>query len=270
MDPDGDGDPADGIDGWRLDVAREVPVAFWRDWHALVQSINPEAYTVAEEWDEASKFLGESAFDATMNYFGFSFPTKGYLIDSSMPAAKAAAAQRDVAVAKAADEALHRRAINALCMKPGLEWPLDAADAAQEAVASRIGARPDEVRLVAEGCLPTVIESWLGQAPGHLVCSAVEHSNVLAEADRLVARGGRAEIIGVDRTGRIGGTAYEEALPGAGLAVLQAANHEVGTRQPVEAMAEAAAVAVRSVLDPVLAGDLDATWSPGTWSWGRQ
>ena len=95
MDPDGDGDPADGIDGWRLDVAREVPVAFWRDWHALVQSINPEAYTVAEEWDEASKFLGESAFDATMNYFGFSFPTKGYLIDSSMPAAKAAAEFHD-------------------------------------------------------------------------------------------------------------------------------------------------------------------------------
>lgn len=95
MDPDGDGDPADGIDGWRLDVAREVPVAFWRDWHTLVQSINPEAYTVAEEWEEASKFLGESAFDATMNYFGFSFPTKGYLIDSSMPAARAAAEFHD-------------------------------------------------------------------------------------------------------------------------------------------------------------------------------
>jgi cysteine desulfurase len=117
------------------------------------------------------------------------------------------------------------------------------ADAAQEAVASRIGARPDEVRLVAEDCLPTLIESWLEQAPGHLVCSAVEHSSVLAEADRLVARGGRAEIIGVDRTGRVNGTAYAEALPGASLAVLQAANHEVGTRQPVAAMAEAAAAA---------------------------
>jgi glycosidase len=90
MDPDGDGNPADGIDGWRLDVAREVPVAFWRDWHALVQSINPEAYTVAEEWDEASRFLDEGAFDATMNYYGFSFPTKGYLIDSTLLAGKAA------------------------------------------------------------------------------------------------------------------------------------------------------------------------------------
>jgi glycosidase len=90
MDPDGDGDPSDGIDGWRLDVAREVPVAFWRDWHALVQRINPDAYTVAEEWEEASKFLGDGAFDATMNYFGFAFPTKGYLIDATMSASKAA------------------------------------------------------------------------------------------------------------------------------------------------------------------------------------
>jgi len=89
MDPDGDGDPSDGIDGWRLDVAREVPVAFWRDWHALVQRLNPEAYTVAEEWEEASRFLDEGAFDATMNYYGFSFPTKGFLIDSTLSATKA-------------------------------------------------------------------------------------------------------------------------------------------------------------------------------------
>jgi cyclomaltodextrinase len=89
MDPNGDGDPSDGIDGWRLDVAREVPVAFWRDWHALVQRLNPDAYTVAEEWEEASRFLDEGSFDATMNYYGFSFPTKGFLIDSTLSASKA-------------------------------------------------------------------------------------------------------------------------------------------------------------------------------------
>ncbi|MFM1903422.1 MAG: Neopullulanase 2 [Planctomycetota bacterium] len=95
MDPDGDGDPADGIDGWRLDVAREVPVAFWRDWHALVQRLNPEAYTVAEEWDEASGFLNAADFDATMNYFGFSFPVKGFLIDGTLPASEAVAAFKE-------------------------------------------------------------------------------------------------------------------------------------------------------------------------------
>jgi Glycosidases len=34
MDPDGDGDPGDGIDGWRLDVSEEVPDKFWREWNA--------------------------------------------------------------------------------------------------------------------------------------------------------------------------------------------------------------------------------------------
>ena len=46
MDPDGDGDPSDGVDGWRLDVPEEVPMAFWVEWCALVRSINPEAYIV--------------------------------------------------------------------------------------------------------------------------------------------------------------------------------------------------------------------------------
>jgi cyclomaltodextrinase / maltogenic alpha-amylase / neopullulanase len=89
MDPDGDGDPGDGIDGWRLDVARDVPVAFWRDWHATVLAVNPEAYTVAEEWDEASHFLAAGSFDATMNYYGFAFPVKGFLIDGTLSASAA-------------------------------------------------------------------------------------------------------------------------------------------------------------------------------------
>ncbi len=41
MDPDGDGDPSDGVDGWRLDVAFCVPHGFWKSWRAHVKSINP-------------------------------------------------------------------------------------------------------------------------------------------------------------------------------------------------------------------------------------
>ncbi len=37
MDPNGDGDPSDGVDGSRLDVANEVPPGFWREWNALVR-----------------------------------------------------------------------------------------------------------------------------------------------------------------------------------------------------------------------------------------
>ncbi len=84
MDPDGDGDPADGIDGWRLDVANEVPIKFWADWTRYVRRLNREAYTVSEVWGEASEFLRGGGFSATMNYHGFAYPVKGFLIDSKL------------------------------------------------------------------------------------------------------------------------------------------------------------------------------------------
>lgn len=75
LDPNNDGDPSDGVDGYRLDVAAEIPMGFWRDFKAMVKSINPEAYLIGEIWwkkwpDEIldpAPFLGE-AFDAVMNY----------------------------------------------------------------------------------------------------------------------------------------------------------------------------------------------------------
>jgi glycosidase len=89
MDPDGNGDPSDGIDGWRLDVATEVPTAFWRDWHDHVRRISPECYTVAEVWDDARDFLAEGGFTATMNYYGFALPIKGFLIDGVLTPSEA-------------------------------------------------------------------------------------------------------------------------------------------------------------------------------------
>lgn len=68
MDPNGDGDPSDGIDGWRLDVANDVSKVFWREWRALVKSINPDAYIVGEIWDNAEEWLQGDMFDAVMNY----------------------------------------------------------------------------------------------------------------------------------------------------------------------------------------------------------
>jgi glycosidase len=68
MDPNGDGDPSDGIDGWRLDVGNEVSHLFWKGWRKHVKSINPNAYIVGEIWDDASKWLGGDEFDAVMNY----------------------------------------------------------------------------------------------------------------------------------------------------------------------------------------------------------
>ena len=68
MDPDGDGDPSDGIDGWRLDVPNEIALPFWVEWCAEVRSINPEAYISGEIWDRAEEWLDGTSFDAVMNY----------------------------------------------------------------------------------------------------------------------------------------------------------------------------------------------------------
>lgn len=68
MDPDGDGDPSDGIDGWRLDVAPEIGNAFWSRWRAHVRSINPDAVVIGEIWFDAEPWFNGVAFDAQMNY----------------------------------------------------------------------------------------------------------------------------------------------------------------------------------------------------------
>ena len=48
LDPNGDGDPSDGIDGYRLDVAVEMPVDFWKEFRKEVRTINPNAYLIGE------------------------------------------------------------------------------------------------------------------------------------------------------------------------------------------------------------------------------
>lgn len=68
MDPDGDGDPGDGIDGWRLDVPSELPRPFWEEWRALVKSVNSDAYVSGEIWQRADDWLDGTSFDAVMNY----------------------------------------------------------------------------------------------------------------------------------------------------------------------------------------------------------
>jgi cyclomaltodextrinase / maltogenic alpha-amylase / neopullulanase len=85
LDPDGDGDPGDGVDGFRLDVAEMVPLGFWRDYRRFVRSINPEAYLVGEVWWEKwpdtiydpAPWLQGDVFDAVMNYRWY-MPTRGF------------------------------------------------------------------------------------------------------------------------------------------------------------------------------------------------
>ncbi|MGC9513770.1 MAG: alpha-amylase family glycosyl hydrolase [Fidelibacterota bacterium] len=83
MDPDGDGDPSDGIDGWRLDVAFCVGHPFWKAWRSHVKAINPEAYLTAEIIDSPEKvlpYLEGDEFDAVMNY-NFAFIAHKYFVN---------------------------------------------------------------------------------------------------------------------------------------------------------------------------------------------
>jgi glycosidase len=89
MDPNNDGDPSDGIDGWRLDVAEKVNIEFWKEFQTWIRAINPEAYTTGELWWEdwqnnvmvnAAPWLEGNAFDACMNY-RFANAVKEFVID---------------------------------------------------------------------------------------------------------------------------------------------------------------------------------------------
>lgn len=83
MDPNGDGDTSDGVDGWRLDVPEEIGRGFWKEWCGYVRKINPDAYTVGEIWsDNGKEWVNEELFTATMNY-PFTEAVQNYMIDEA-------------------------------------------------------------------------------------------------------------------------------------------------------------------------------------------
>lgn len=63
-----DGTPVRGCDGWRLDVAPDLGLPFWRDWRAHVKAIDPEALLIGEIWFPARDYFAGAAFDGQMNY----------------------------------------------------------------------------------------------------------------------------------------------------------------------------------------------------------
>ena len=77
MDPNGDGNPSDGIDGWRPDAAEKVPLKFWKIFRKWVKEENPEAYITGEIWWKdwehnvifnASPWLQGDSFDGRVDF----------------------------------------------------------------------------------------------------------------------------------------------------------------------------------------------------------
>jgi len=76
LDPNNDGNPEDGIDGYRLDVAEKLPLGFLREFRKEVRNINPQALIVGEiwwkKWPEElmspNEYLKGDVFDCIMNY----------------------------------------------------------------------------------------------------------------------------------------------------------------------------------------------------------
>lgn len=56
------------IDGWRLDVANEIDHSFWKEYRKAIKSVKPDAFLIAEIWEDCQSFVNGDEFDSAMNY----------------------------------------------------------------------------------------------------------------------------------------------------------------------------------------------------------
>ncbi|WP_152361523.1 cysteine desulfurase family protein [Microlunatus speluncae] len=145
-----------------------------------------------------------------------------------------------------------------------------ALDQARALVAAAVGARPDEVVFTGSGP-QTAAAAIDGLALGRrrigrtMITSAIEHSAVLA----ATAAAGEPIRVAVDPVGRIDLADWTATVsrPEVAAAVLQVANHEVGTLQPYAEAAEACrAAGVPLVLDATAALGRIELRDAGPWS----
>ena len=119
----------------------------------------------------------------------------------------------------------------------------EAVEEAREDVAALVGAKPAEIYFTASGTESNNFALKglaLGQqARGrHVVVSAIEHSSVLNSVKALEKQGFTSTLVPVDGSGRVDPAAVAEALtPETTLVSVMTANSEVGTIEPIAAIA---------------------------------
>jgi glycosidase len=74
------------VDGYRLDVANEVPPWFWELFRQRVKSVKPDAYIVGELWGSSPAWVNARYFDAVMNYKFFRDPVVGFIAKGEIDA----------------------------------------------------------------------------------------------------------------------------------------------------------------------------------------
>jgi cysteine desulfurase len=129
-------------------------------------------------------------------------------------------------------------------------WEAEAAvEAARASVARLIGARPAEI-VFTSGATEANNLALLGTARclpegrRHIVVSAIEHACVAAAADALQRQGFTVDRVAPGRDGIVRAEAVAAAVTAStGLVSVMAANHEIGTLQPIGAIAAVARAA---------------------------
>ena len=67
------------VDGFRLDVAQEVPFWFWELMRERIREIKPDAYVNGELWGSSPQWVNGRYFDGVMNYKFFREPVLDFI-----------------------------------------------------------------------------------------------------------------------------------------------------------------------------------------------
>lgn len=89
LDPNGDGDLLDGIDGFRCDAAKEIPHQFWNRFRKEIKAVKSDALILGEVWDNANFMIPfyKEEFDMLFDY-PFLYALDGYFAYNNIDALK--------------------------------------------------------------------------------------------------------------------------------------------------------------------------------------